>query len=650
MIERAKIPALISDMAALFRFRGRLRPKFVAVFTTVVCVALLSNAMFEVLFSYKDRKASLIRIQHEQAEAAASEIAEFMKNIEEQLAWTTHEPWTTSTPDRQSLDLWRMVLRQVPAITDLALIDSAGREQLRVSRLSLDAIGSQLDFSKDPKFFEAEIGKPYRSPVYFRGGSEPYMTISLRARNGSVSVAEVNLKFIWDVVSQIKVGEHGQAYVVDARGRLIAHPDISLVLRNTDLSNLAQVQAARTDSAGSPESTQIAQDTYGRQVLTAYASIAPLDWTMFVELPIDEAYAPLYSLILRISILLLVGLLLAFIADLFLARWIVQPLERLEKFASTVRRTKDYSLRVDHKSDDEIGRLALAFDEMLSELSAARERESSDQFELARVSRLTTMGAMTASIAHEINQPLAAIAANANAGLRWLSRTTPDLEEVHAALKRINNDAHRASEVIQSIRSIFKKAPQQGALVDVNDVVLEVLALVHGELINYRVSAISDLLQNLPQVRADRVQLQQVILNLITNAVEAMGTVGDRARVLNVASQLPRAQWRAGHGAGHRPRHRSERARTGSSMRSFRPNRAGWGWACSSAARSSSPMADACGRRPRYRTGRSSTWCCRSAMPPPADAQAPREPLRHSAVTAKLCGGVLLRSSAYILA
>jgi signal transduction histidine kinase len=148
------------------------------------------------------------------------------------------------------------------------------------------------------------------------------------------------------------------------------------------------------------------------------------------------------------------------------------------------------------------------------------------------------MGAMTASIAHEINQPLAAIAANANAGLRWLSRSTPDLEEVHAALKRINNDAHRASEVIQGIRSIFKKAPQQGALVDINDVVLEVLALVHGELINHRISATSDLLQDLPPVRADRVQLQQVILNLITNAVEAMRTVQDRPRVLNVTSQL----------------------------------------------------------------------------------------------------------------
>jgi two-component system NtrC family sensor kinase len=537
MIERAKIHALISNMAAFFRFRGRLRPKFVAVLTTVVGLTLLSNAAFEVLFSYQDRKAALIRIQHEQAAEAAGEIAEFMQNIEEQLAWTTHEPWTTTAPDRRSLDLWRMVLRQVPAITDLALLDGTGHEQLRVSRLSMDEIGSQLDFSNDPKFLEAQVGKPYRSPVYFRGGSEPYMTISLRARNANVSVAEVNLKFIWDVVSQIKVGEHGQAYVVDGRGRLIAHPDISLVLRNTDLSDLAQVRAARAEPAGSPQSTQLARDTYGRSVLTANAAIEPLDWTTFVELPVDEAYAPLYVLILRISILLLVALLLAFIADLFLARWIVRPLERLERFASRVRKTKDYTLRVERESDDEIGRLAIAFNEMLSELSAARERESSDQFELARVSRLTTMGAMTASIAHEINQPLAAIAANANAGLRWLSRSTPDLEEVHAALKRINNDAHRASEVIQSVRSIFKKAPQQGAAVDVNDVVLEVLALVHGELINYRILVESDLPRQLPQVRADRVQLQQVILNLITNAVEAMSSVQDRSRVLSVASR-----------------------------------------------------------------------------------------------------------------
>jgi two-component system NtrC family sensor kinase len=534
---RAKVTELASAIPAQFRYRGRLRPKFVLVFTTVVCVALISTAAFEVLFSFQDRKAALIRIQHEQAEAAAGEIAEFMKNIEEQLAWTTHAPWTTATPDQQSLDLWRMMLRQVPAITDLSLIDASGHEVLRVSRLSLDEIGSRIDYSKDPKFFEASPSRPYRSAVYFRGGSEPYMTISVRARNASVSVAEVNLKFIWDVVSRIKVGEHGQAYVVDGRGRLIAHPDISLVLRNIDLSGLPQVQAARSDTEGAPETTQLARDIYGRKVLSANAAIAPLDWTMFVELPLDEAYAPLYTLILRVSILILLGLLLAFIADLFLVRWIVQPLEQLEKVVSTVRRTKDYSLRVDHKSNDEIGRLAAGFNDMLSELSAARERESADQLELARASRLTTMGAMTASIAHEINQPLAAIAANANAGLRWLARSSPDIEEVHAALKRINTDAHRAGEIIQSVRSIFKKAPQQGALVDVNTLIQEVLALVHGDLMSHQVAVKTDLDRDLLPVRADRVQLQQVVLNLITNAIEAMSTVEGQPRLLTVSTR-----------------------------------------------------------------------------------------------------------------
>src|SRR5258708_8204337 len=102
-------------------------------------------------------------------------------------------------------------------------------------------------------------------------------------REAGISVAEVNLKFIWDVVSQITVGEHGEAYVVDAMGRLIAHPDLSLVLRNIDLSNLAQVRAARASAAGgAPDPIQIAHDIQGRQVLTAHAGLAPLGWIVFV--------------------------------------------------------------------------------------------------------------------------------------------------------------------------------------------------------------------------------------------------------------------------------------------------------------------------------------------------------------------------------
>src|SRR6187549_2002981 len=126
----------------------------------------------------------------------------------------------------------------------------------------MDVVGSGLDLSKDPKFAETVAKKVYYGPVYFRRESEPYMTLAVAGtrRDAGVSVAEVNLKLIWDVVSQIKVGEHGNAYVVGAQGRLIAHPDISLVLRNTDMSRLAHVNAARGGTGGEGGASERVQE------------------------------------------------------------------------------------------------------------------------------------------------------------------------------------------------------------------------------------------------------------------------------------------------------------------------------------------------------------------------------------------------------
>ncbi len=233
------------------RIRSRLFTKYVALFVAVVGVALLSNGIFEVFFYYREHKAALIRIQHEQAEAAAAKISQFIKEIESQLGWTTQLPWSAGSIEQRRFDALRL-LRQVPAITELAQVDSTGKERLRVSRLAMDVVDSGLDLSKDPKFTEAVAHKVYYGPVYFRRESEPYMTLSLAGtrKDAGVSIAEVNLKLIWDVVSQIKVGEHGHAYVVGAQGRLIAHPDISLVLRNTDMSKLVQVQAAQAGATG----------------------------------------------------------------------------------------------------------------------------------------------------------------------------------------------------------------------------------------------------------------------------------------------------------------------------------------------------------------------------------------------------------------
>ena len=194
------------------KIRSRLFIKYVALFVAVVGVALLSNGIFEVFFYYREHKASLIRIQHEQAEAAAAKIGQFIKEIESQLGWTTQLPWSAGSLQDRRFDALRL-LRQVPAITELSQIDSHGKERLRVSRLAMDVVDSGLDLSKDPKFTEAVANKVYYGPVYFRRESEPYMTLSLAGtrKDAGVSIAEVNLKLIWDVVSQIKVGEHGHA-------------------------------------------------------------------------------------------------------------------------------------------------------------------------------------------------------------------------------------------------------------------------------------------------------------------------------------------------------------------------------------------------------------------------------------------------------
>src|SRR6266516_205496 len=359
-------------------YRGKLFRKYVALFLAVVCVALLSSGLSEVWFSYQEHKAALIRIQREQAEAAAAKIGQFIKEIESQIGWTTQLPWSAGTLEQRRFDGLRR-LRQVPAITELAQLDATGREQLRVSRLAMDVVGSQTDYSKDPKFVDGLARKVYYGPVYFRRESEPYLTVALAGtrRDAGVSVAEVNLKLIWDVVSQMKVGQHGQAYVVDAQGRLIAHPEISMVLRNIDLSGLIQVQSARARGAGwgyllgegmvPPDQVQVARDLQGRRVLTAYAPVEPLGWLVFMELPLDEAYAPLYASIQRSGALFGGGLIFAFLAGTFLARRMVGPIQALRAGSARLG-GGDLSQRISIKTGDELEALADQFNDMAGRL------------------------------------------------------------------------------------------------------------------------------------------------------------------------------------------------------------------------------------------------------------------------------------------
>src|SRR5271170_20277 len=355
--------------AGVSTVRSRLFIKYVALFVTVVVLALVANGAFEILFSYQENKASLISIQHEEAEAAAGKIEQFIAEIVNQVGWTTQLPWSDSTLEQRRFDALRL-LRQVPAITELAQLDASGHEQLRVSRLTMDVVGSGIDYSNKPGFIEAVAHKVYYGPVYFRRESEPYMTLSLAGtrRDNGVSIAEVNLKLIWDVVTKIKVGQRGHAFVVDANGRLIAHPDISLVLRNIDMSRLAQVQSAHAAATGKAgEEVQEAEDIAGHRVLTASAAVVPLGWLVFVETPIEEAYAPLYASIQRTGFVLLGALALAFVAGMFLAGRMVVPIQALRAGAARIG-AGDLSQRIDIKTGDEVEALAHQFNDMAGKL------------------------------------------------------------------------------------------------------------------------------------------------------------------------------------------------------------------------------------------------------------------------------------------
>jgi GAF domain-containing protein/anti-sigma regulatory factor (Ser/Thr protein kinase) len=347
--------------------RRRLFRKYALIFIALVGAALLINSGLDFWFSYQENKAGLVRVQQEKAESAAQRIAEFVEEIKSQIGWTTHAQWDAGPLDQRKQDYVRLQ-RQVPAITELSQLDGQGKEQLKVSRLAMDSIGSETDFSQSPAFTEAKANRTWFSPVYFRKESEPYMTLAMArdGRNAGVTVAEINLKLLFDVITALKIGQGGYAYVVDRRGRLIAHPDISLVLRDTDLSKLPQVAAALNPQPGQPAVTT-ADNLAGHSVLTAHAAIPQLGWRVFVEVPLSEAFAPLYGAALRAIVLLALGLIAATLVALVIARRMTGPIHAIAAGAERLG-AGDLGRRIDIHTGDELEGLAQQFNRMAGEL------------------------------------------------------------------------------------------------------------------------------------------------------------------------------------------------------------------------------------------------------------------------------------------
>ncbi len=317
---------------------------FVALFVAVV-VPLIANGASEAWFGYHDQRSVLTSRLHAEAVSAAGKIEAFLVDITDQLQWTVQLPWRDDMDERHRFDVLRL-MRQVPAIVEITLVDGSGAERLQVSRVASDVVDSGIDRTSDPAVLGARSDRIWYGPVTLHEGSEPHMTISVagaRAAYG-VTIAEINLKLIWDVISAIHVGQSGDAFVLDRSGRLVAHPDISLVLRGENDPAAARLKALQQAAIAGGGETAEGADAEHRTVIAAMAPIAGPDWMAFVEQPASEAFTPIRMALWRTGFLLLAGAVFAALLGYLLARRMVGPIRLLEQGAERIG-----AGRFDHK-------------------------------------------------------------------------------------------------------------------------------------------------------------------------------------------------------------------------------------------------------------------------------------------------------------
>jgi class 3 adenylate cyclase len=356
------------------RPRRPLFQKYFLVLFVAVVVPLVINGASDAWFGYRDQRANLSSRLRAEANSAAGQIQAFLDGIRAQMDWTVQLPWTEGLDERHQFDALRL-LRQAPAITEVTLVDGKGIERLHVSRTDPDVAMSGVDHSTDPAVIGARAAHVWFGPLTLHRGSEPFMTIAVAGARPSagVTIAEINLKLIWDVISAIHIGQTGGAFVLDGGGRLVAHPDISLVLRGADNTAISPLRALQKAAAAQENEIVNGFNARGRSVLAAAAPIPGPDWTAFVEQPTAEAYGPIRAALWRTGLLLIAGAAFAFALAYLLALRMAGPIRQLEEGAARIGAGR-FDHQIDLRTGDELEGLASRFNAMAGELAVSQER------------------------------------------------------------------------------------------------------------------------------------------------------------------------------------------------------------------------------------------------------------------------------------
>jgi class 3 adenylate cyclase len=356
------------------RFGGLFQKYFIVLFLAVV-IPLATNGASEAWFGYRDQRTRLEQLLGVEARSAGAKIQGFLDGITNQLGWLVQLPWTEEPDERRRIDALRL-LRQVPAIASLTLLDATGRERLYVSRIGLNRSESRTDRSADDAVAGARSARLWYGKVSYYRDSEPYMTIAISGNRPSVGVvvAEVNLKLIWDVIAAIRIGETGHAFVLDGPGRLVAHPDINLVLRGADETTLAPFREIREAVRRAGADVATSRNAGGIAVAAAATPVTGPDWTVVVEQPLSEAFGPIYAALWRTFGLLLAGSAFAGLLAYVLASRMTKPIHLLEDGTERIG-AGQFNYRIEIRTGDELQRLADSFNAMAAELAVSQERQ-----------------------------------------------------------------------------------------------------------------------------------------------------------------------------------------------------------------------------------------------------------------------------------
>jgi two-component system, NtrC family, sensor kinase len=536
---RAKIDKLKSQIASLFRRRrrGRLVRHYFFISLLLIAGGLISSAVLEIYFRYRESQEQIAQLEQQSAAVAALKIERFVQEIVTAIKSSTksREVMQGRVSPEYRFEL-RRLLYLTPAITEAVALDIDGTKQAHISRAGAVSQDTKSDFASSPDFQRALKGQPGYSQVYFVQNSEPHMTIAYPVEQYAGTVigviqAEVNLKHVWDVVSSIKTGEAGYAYVVSRSGDLIAHRDISLVLQRRNLAHLPQVKGAFEVASGAPRPrVMLASNLEGKKVISSNAFIPSLQWLVIVERPAEEAYAPLYAAMLRTSALLLVGFSMAVLASLFLGRRVVRPLEALRRGVERIGKG-DLDHRLDLKTGDEIEILADEFNQMAAHLREAytglehkvaeRTRELTiANAKLGEASQLKSQ--FLANVNHELRTPVSAVIGYAHLVLRGTEGQISRLQKEN--LEDLLRNAERLLSQIDSLLEFSKieagKMEVRSEPVNVNEVIQGALSTIEPTLNGTHVRIVREIGPDLPVLNTDREKLGQIVLNLLDNAVK----------------------------------------------------------------------------------------------------------------------------------